>query len=148
MFRSHPANQVLRQDRGRARRAVGQPGPGPGAWPGARPGPRSTQARFLSSGADAAGQVTVILSGDLDLTAISPLSRYLAAICESAPRRLVLDMSRVGFMDCASARLIAGAGRCLPGGRVVLRRPGPAVLRMLRITGLAARCEMVDEMAG
>jgi anti-sigma B factor antagonist len=148
MFRSHPANQVLGQDRERPRRTVSQTGPRPGARSGARPGPRSTQARFLSSGPDAAGQVTVILSGDLDLTATPPLSRYLAATCERAPRRLILDMSRVGFIDCANARLIAEAGRCLPGGRVVLLRPGPAVLRVLRVTGLAARCEMADEMAG
>ena len=46
-------------------------------------------------------------------------------------------------MDCGSARLIAAAGQWLPdGGRLVIRRPGPGVRRVLELTGLDACCEI------
>jgi anti-anti-sigma regulatory factor len=52
-------------------------------------------------------------------------------------------MAGVGFIDCAAARLIAGAGRFLPRGqRPVIRRPGPLVRRILELTGLDAYCEI------
>jgi len=87
----------------------------------------------------------VTLSGDLDLAATPSLSRYLAGVVAGQPRRLVIDMSRVGFIDCANSRLIAGTGRSLPGGRPVLRRPQPAVIRLLNLTGLTAHCEIAHE---
>jgi anti-anti-sigma factor len=59
------------------------------------------------------------------------------------PGRLVFDLGGTRFMDCGSARLIAGAGRRLPGGgRPVIRRPGPGVRRVLELTGLDAHCEI------
>ncbi len=143
MSRYPSANPLLCQDRQRPRGTAGRPGAQPSAWPD----PRPARPRYLSSGPDAAGQVTVTLSGDLDLTATPSLSRYLAQVLASQPRRLVIDLSRVGFIDCANSRLIAGAGRSLPGGRPVLRRPRPAVIRVLNLTGATARCEIAHEGA-
>jgi anti-anti-sigma factor len=107
--------------------------------------PASGPARYLSFGPDQTRQTTIVLSGDLDVNVAAALSRYLDRVLDQEPRRLVFDMSRVGFIDCATARLIAGTGRRLPGGtRPVIRRPGPVVRRVLHLTGLAADCELAS----
>ena len=72
----------------------------------------------------------------------------LAARCGTAqrPQRLVFDLTRVTFMDCAAARLIAGTDRWLPDGqRPVLRHPSAEVRRVLELTGLDTRCELARE---
>jgi anti-sigma B factor antagonist len=95
-----------------------------------------------------AGTTTAVITGELDLAAMPLLSRALAQILEDRPQRLILDMSGVDFIGCAAARLIADTGRFLPEGhRPVIRRPSPAVRRVLELTGLAARCE-VDNPSG
>jgi anti-anti-sigma factor len=89
------------------------------------------------------GTVTVVLSGELDLTAVPSLAAHLEQVLARQPRSLVFDMTRVGFLDCAAARLIAGTRPSLPGGRrPVLRQPGPEACRLLGLTGLAAGFEI------
>ena len=96
------------------------------------------------------GTVIVVLSGDLDLASSRSLAARLRDIQTGQPRptgqprRLVFDLSRVGFMDCAAARLIAGTARSLPDGqRPVIRSASPLVRRVLELTGLADQCELV-----
>jgi anti-sigma B factor antagonist len=92
---------------------------------------------------EAAGTVTVVISGELDFTSMPSLAEQLAQVLARKPRRLVFDMAQVSFIDCASARLIVGMGRNLPDGRQpVIRRPGPAVRRILELTGLDAHCQV------
>lgn len=80
---------------------------------------------------------TVVLRGELDPATMPLLARQLARVLADRPRRLVLDMAGVTFIDCASARLIAGAGRHLPGGaRPVIRSPSLVARRILELTGL------------
>lgn len=112
--------------------------------PGRRPRLRSRDARHLSFGMDmVTGTVTVVLSGELDLTVVPSLAAHLEQVLARKPRSLVFDMTRAGFLDCAAARLIAGTRESLPGGRrPVLRRPGPEVGRVLELTGLASDCEI------
>jgi anti-sigma B factor antagonist len=92
------------------------------------------------------GTVTVVISGDLDLTTRPVLTEHLSLILPTRPRRLVLDMSGAAFMDCGSARLIASTGRFLRDGRLIIRRPSPAVRRVLQLTGLDAECEIDDRL--
>ena len=85
----------------------------------------------------------IVIRGELDPATTPLLARRLAQILADGPKRLVFDMAGVGFIDCAAARLIVGTGRCLPPGRrPVIRRPSPAVRRILELTGLAAHCEV------
>jgi anti-sigma B factor antagonist len=89
------------------------------------------------------GTVTVVLSGELDLVTASFLGQHLARLVDQRPQHLVFDMARVGFIDCAAARLIVGTGRSLPAGRrPVIRSPSAAVRRILMLTGLDAHCEI------
>jgi anti-sigma B factor antagonist len=89
------------------------------------------------------GVMLVVLRGDLDLASAPELASGCAQVLRQRPRRMVIDLAEVGYLDCASARLIAGLGRALPAGELpVLRQPSPAVLRMLVITGQDASCEV------
>ena len=113
-----------------------------------RPAPhRSAHARHLSVRPHlAAGTATIVISGELDLLSTPSLAEHLEQILAQRPQRLVFDLTRVTFMDCAAARLIAGTDRSLPDGqRPVLRRPSAEVRRILELTGLAARCELARE---
>jgi anti-anti-sigma factor len=95
------------------------------------------------------GITTIVVKGELDLVTMPFLAAQLALATRDSPGRLVFDLSGTCFMDCGSARLIAGAGRRLPGGgRPVIRRPGPAVRRVFELTGLDARCEIEPLVAG
>ena len=89
------------------------------------------------------GVTTIVVKGELDLVTMPYLATRLTLALRDRPGRLVFDLSETHFMDCGSARLIAGAGRWLPGGgRPVIRRPGPSVRRVLELTGLDAHCEI------
>jgi anti-anti-sigma factor len=89
------------------------------------------------------GVTTIVVKGELDLVTMPYLATRLMLALRDRPGRLVFDLSGTHFMDCGSARLIAGAGQRLPGDcRPVIRRPAPGVRRVLELTGLDARCEI------
>jgi anti-sigma B factor antagonist len=89
------------------------------------------------------GVTTIVVKGELDLVTMPYLAARLALAVRDRPGRLVFDLGGTHFMDCGSARLIAGTGQRLPGGgRPVIRRPGPGVRRVLELTGLDAHCEI------
>lgn len=88
-------------------------------------------------------RVTVVIGGELDLASTPSLAARLHRILADKPQRLVFDMSRVGFVNCAAARLIAGTAESLPDDRrPVLRSPTPLVRRVLELTGLDAEVEI------
>jgi anti-sigma B factor antagonist len=91
--------------------------------------------------------VTVVITGELDLTSRPELTEQLSLILPVRPRHLVLDMSGVGFMDCGSARLIASVRQSvLPDGRLIIRRPSLVVRRVLELTGFDAECDIDDDL--
>jgi anti-sigma B factor antagonist len=92
-----------------------------------------------------AGTVTIVISGELDIATTPFLAEQLARILRSKPRRLVFDMTEVGFIDCAAVRLVVGAGQFLPDGRPSVIRPSPAVRRLLGLTGLDAHRKVHGE---
>ena len=97
----------------------------------------------------APGATTIFVRGELDLVTTPFLAEQLTLVSRDKPGRLVFDLAGTGFMDCGSARLIAGTGEWLPEGRrPVIRRPGPAVRRILELTGLDAYCEIEGLVAG
>ena len=88
--------------------------------------------------------VTVVLSGEFDITSAGFLAGCLAGVRRDRPRRLIFEATRVTFIDCAAARLIVGTDRWLPPGvRPVIVRPPLVVRRVLQVTGLDERCELV-----
>jgi anti-sigma B factor antagonist len=88
------------------------------------------------------GTATMVIAGELDLTTAPALARHLEQLLAREPRRLVIDLTQVSFIDVAAARLISGATRSLPAaGPPVLRGPGPEARRVLALTGFDALCE-------
>jgi len=106
--------------------------------------PRPAHVRHLSIRPGlVAGTATVVISGELDLLSTPSLAEHLDQILAGRPQRLVFDLSRLSFIDCAAARLIAGTGASLPGDqRPILRRAAAEVRRVFELTGLDAYCEM------
>ncbi len=105
-----------------------------------RPRPGRVAIKVINAGP---GATTIVIRGELDLVTMPVFAEQLTLALRGNPERLVLDMAATDFMDCGSARLIAGAARSLPeGGRLVIRRPGRGVRRILELTGLDAYCEI------
>jgi anti-anti-sigma factor len=70
--------------------------------------------------------VDVMLLGEIDVTSVPSLSRYLRRILDRNPDGLVFDLAGDRFLDCAAAQTIVGTGRMLPDGRLpVLCHPRP-----------------------
>ena len=87
--------------------------------------------------------MTVVLQGEFDVTSEGALSASLERIQQSGPSRLIFEMAAVGYIDCASARLIAGTDGWLPPGvKPVIARPAPVVRRVFHASGLGAYCEL------
>src|ERR1700760_619587 len=62
------------------------------------------------------GVTTIVVKGELDLVTMPYLASRLTLALRDRPGRLVFDLGETHFMDCGSARLIAGAGQRLPRG--------------------------------
>ena len=83
------------------------------------------------------GDGTVLrLAGELDLATADQLRARLADA--AAVRRVVVDLAGLDFLDVAGLNTLLEANRNLAahGGRLLLRRPRPMVLRMLGLLGL------------
>ena len=113
---------------------------------GDRPPPRATRTPHLSVRQELTGETaTVVITGELDLTTVPALAQHLEQTLARQPRRLIIDLTQVAFIDVAAARLISGAARSLPGApRPVLRRPSVEARRVLELTGLDALCDFEE----
>ena len=83
-------------------------------------------------------QAVVIIDGELDAASAECLAEAMAAVLAWQPARLIIDLRRVGFVDCAALRVIVSAAAVLPVGALRLRHPSPAVRRIISLTGLGA----------
>jgi anti-sigma B factor antagonist len=84
-------------------------------------------------------QATLVLRGEIDICTAPAVERALGEALSQRPERLVFDLGRVGYIDCASLRALAAASHALPGRRkAVIRRPGRTVRRVLEVTGMSA----------
>lgn len=89
-------------------------------------------------------QATLVIRGEVDICTAPAVERALGEALNQRPERLVLDLGRVDYIDCASLRALAAAGRALPGrGKAVIRHPSRAVCRVLELTGMSA-CFLVE----
>lgn len=86
---------------------------------------------------------TVELDGELDCFTAPVLAAELARALPRKPARLVLDLSRLAFMDCAGVSVIVRARRMLPGDRpIVLKSPSRTVRKVLEITHMDHVCQI------
>jgi anti-sigma B factor antagonist len=89
----------------------------------------------------------VALLGELDISTAPRLEEDLRRVEASSPQVLVLDLSKLTFMDSTGLRLLIGAdSRAREAGRrLVLIRGNEMVQRVLRVTRLDERLEIVSD---
>ncbi|MDP9071450.1 MAG: STAS domain-containing protein [Actinomycetota bacterium] len=86
------------------------------------------------------GEVLVCLAGELDMyTAPALQERLEEVIAEPGTSAVVLELSRLSFIDSSGLSAIVMASRKLGdrGGELNLSGPSPAVRRVLEITGIS-----------
>ena len=85
------------------------------------------------------GTVTVRLSGDLDHNTAAQIREELDRLIEDpGVRRLVFDLSELGFMDSSGIGMMIGRYRTMArrGGSVAVRPGGRQVDRLMELSGL------------
>jgi anti-anti-sigma factor len=95
------------------------------------------------------GLVHVALRGELDLSTVNKVQDELRRVEADAPRVVVLDLSKLTFLDSTGLRcLVTADQRARDADRrlVLVRGPDP-VQRVFSITRLEERLEMVDDAA-
>ncbi|WP_405087336.1 STAS domain-containing protein [Microbispora sp. NBC_01389] len=83
----------------------------------------------------------LILSGDLDVSGAPEFRACLGQVIGThRPGHVEVDLSGVGFLDCAGARSLVWADERVRswGGSVTFRHPGRSPLRLLRLLGFDA----------
>jgi anti-anti-sigma factor len=99
---------------------------------------------------DRNGLAHVALSGELDLSSVAKVQEELRRVEATSPATLVVDLSKLTFLDSTGLRCIVTADERAraAGRRVVIVRGPNAVQRVFAITRLDDRLEMVDDVAG
>jgi anti-sigma B factor antagonist len=80
----------------------------------------------------------IALAGDLDMSTVARVQMIIDGECESAPERIVVDLSDVEFVDSHGLHLLSATHRALTadGCVLVVLPPRQPVRRAFEITGL------------
>jgi anti-anti-sigma factor len=95
------------------------------------------------------GEARVLrLVGELDLSGVDLFERTLEAELDAEAGLVALDLSALGFMDSSGLRALVMADVRVKdaGGNLVVARPSGPVERVMRLTDVAERLELVDEI--
>lgn len=89
-------------------------------------------------------EVVIRMAGTLDVSSSGCLRIALDGLLDLPPTRVVLDLSRVSFLDSHAIGVIVGACKALRrrGGNLVLRDPQGPVALVLRTVGLQRAIEI------
>jgi anti-sigma B factor antagonist len=90
--------------------------------------------------------VVVAVSGEIDLFTAPEFKEAVSAALSTRADVLVIDLSRATFMDSSSLGVLIGAHRRLDRrrGRLVIACDQPAILKVLRVTGLDGVFDIVE----
>ena len=95
------------------------------------------------------GDVIVRLAGELDLYNAPILREALGAAVEQPPRRLVVDLAEVSFVDStALGVLLEARGLLRDREEFVLAAPGAETRRTLQVSGLDRHIRVSDTVEG
>jgi anti-sigma B factor antagonist len=93
--------------------------------------------------------VQIVLAGELDIATHGDADAALRDAQASGVKTIVLDLRRLNFMDSTGLRLLVQADlRARESGqRLAIVRGPDAVHRVLEITGLEAKLDLIDDPA-
>lgn len=99
---------------------------------------------------EADGTIVLAFGGVLDLETVQAAEAVFAAAEEQQPKRVVLDLSGVEFIDSTGLRLIVSADtRARRSGRMMEIVKGPdRVHRVFRMTLMNERLAFIDHAPG
>ena len=89
----------------------------------------------VSSAYDAAGNVVITVTGDLDLLAADMLRRAVSRALRGERKRVIFELSGLRFIDSAGLTVLIEASS--QATSVELLSPSPAVRRAVELTGLS-----------
>lgn len=95
------------------------------------------------------GCVVVEVRGEVDLSSLDALEQCLSTVLAGEAPAIVLDLSRMGFVDAAGLRVLLRAKRraASRGRPFVLAGPRAAVARLLVVTDLDRRFTIFPTVA-
>jgi anti-anti-sigma factor len=95
------------------------------------------------------GRTRIALVGELDIASAPDFEEALEKVEADPPGVLVLDLSKVEFIDSTGLRAVIAADERArsAGRRFVIIRGTPAVERVFSVTQLDQRLEIVDDPA-
>ena len=82
---------------------------------------------------DPSGTTVLALRGELDVSSAATVRDEVTAALAESPDALVFDLAGLTFMDSSGIAILLVAAKAVP---VRLRRPSPAVARLIELTGL------------
>jgi anti-sigma B factor antagonist len=93
--------------------------------------------------------VRLALTGELDIAGAARVEQELERIEHEAPATIVLDLSGLAFMDSTGLRVIVAADSRAreQSRRLVIVRGTDTVQRIIEMTRLNERLEIVDDLA-
>jgi anti-sigma B factor antagonist len=92
--------------------------------------------------------VRLSLRGDLDLASGPELERAALRVRRARPARLVLDLTRLSFLDsCGLRALLAVQRACAQGGPALSVIAGAQARRMFDLTGVTDSLPLADRPA-
>ena len=88
----------------------------------------------------AGDEVTVELTGEVDISNEAALSAALAEVVGMQPGRIVIDLAGVSYLDSSGVRCLLNVSKhaAAAGSEMVVCRPVGIVLRVLEICGVDA----------
>ena len=92
----------------------------------------------------------ITLSGRLDIPGTEAIATRFSALCASAERRVVVDMSAVNFLSSIGIRALVTNAKAQQqrGGRmVVVVEAGSSVAKTLETTGIDALIPLLTDLA-
>lgn len=90
----------------------------------------------------------IALAGECDLNTGRQLRDVLTSEVSRGARRVILDLSRLSFMDSTGMQIVLGSRTVLAvrGGTLALVSPQPVVARVLELTGAAELIPVYDSL--
>lgn len=94
------------------------------------------------------GRLVLLPAGELDRAAAPLMRSELAAVVESRPPLVVVDLHEVTFVDAAGLGVLLRAARSLAaqGSRLVLASPQRTVRRVLEMTDVDKALDVHDSI--